>query len=80
MCGCTGTIVCLLVTLPASSDFFAHLQGGWVVTKRGLLGPPGYHDCVQSIRVLERIAEWTADGITWEGDPRQQNTSGSRTE
>ena len=30
----------------------------------------GNHDCVQSIRVLDRIVEWTADGITWEADPR----------
>ena len=32
--------------------------------------PPGCHDCVQSIRVLGRIVEWTADGITWEADLR----------
>ena len=25
---------------------------------------------MQSIRVLGRIVEWTADGITWEADPR----------
>ena len=31
---------------------------------------PGYHDCVQSIPVLGRIVEWTADGITWEADLR----------
>ena len=31
---------------------------------------PGYHDCVQSIRELGKIVEWTADGITWEADPR----------
>ena len=46
------------------------LQEFRVVTNRGILGPPGYHDCVQSIRVLGRIVEWTADGITWEADPR----------
>ena len=28
----------------------------------------GYHDCVQSIRVLGRIVEWTDDGIIWEVD------------
>ena len=50
--------------------FFVKLQEFWVVTNRGILGPPGYHDCVQSIRVLGRIVEWTADGITWEADPR----------
>ena len=27
-------------------------------------------ECMQSIRVLDRIVEWTADGITWEADPR----------
>ena len=26
--------------------------------------------CVQSIRRLGRIVDWTADGITWEADPR----------
>ena len=26
--------------------------------------------CVQSIRVLGRIVEWTANGITWRADPR----------
>ena len=31
--------------------FFLKLQEFWVVTSRGLLGPSGYHDCVQSIRV-----------------------------
>ena len=35
-----------------------------------ILGPSGHHDCVQSIRVLGRIVDWTADGITWEADPR----------
>ena len=50
--------------------FFVKLQEFWVVTNRGILGPPGYHDCVQSIRVLGRIVDWTADGITWEADPR----------
>ena len=52
--------------------FFVKLQEFWVVTNRGILGPPGYHDCVQSIRVLGRIVEWTADGITWEADPRHE--------
>ena len=37
--------------------FFVKLQEFWVVTNRGILGPPGYHDCVQSIRVLGRIVE-----------------------
>ena len=46
------------------------LQEFWVVTSRRILGPPGYHDTVQSIRVLGRVVEWTADGITWEADPR----------
>ena len=32
------------------------LQEFWVVANRGILGPPGYHDCVKS--------------ITWEADPR----------
>ena len=41
-----------------------------MVTNRGVVGPSGYHDCVQSIRVLGRLVEWTADGITWEADPR----------
>ena len=50
--------------------FFVKLQEFWVVTNRGILGPPGYHDCVQSIRVLGSTVEWTADGITWEADRR----------
>ena len=50
--------------------FFAKLQELWVVTNRGIRGPSGYHDCVQGIRVLGRIVEWIAHGITWETDPR----------
>ena len=50
--------------------FFVKLQVFWVVTNRGILGSPAYHDCVQSIRVLGRIVEWTADGLTWEADLR----------
>ena len=50
--------------------FFSKLQEVWVVTNRGIFGLPVYHDCVQSIRVLGRIVERTADGITWEADPR----------
>ena len=50
--------------------FFVKLQEFWVVTNRGIFGPLGNHDCVQSIRVLCRIVERTADGITWEADPR----------
>ena len=47
------------------------LQEFWVVTNRGILGPSGYHDCEQSIRVLGRLVDWTAEGITWgEADPR----------
>ena len=48
--------------------FFVKLQEFWVVTNRGILGPSGYHDCVQGIRVLGRLVEWTTEGITW--DPR----------
>ena len=48
--------------------FFVKLQEFWVVTKRGILGPAGHHGCVQSIRVLGRLVEWTAEGITWEAD------------
>ena len=50
--------------------FFVKLQEFSVVTNRGFLGPSGYHDCVRSIRVLGRIVEWTADGITWEAHSR----------
>ena len=50
--------------------FFVKLQEFWVVMHRGILGPSGYHHCVQSIRVLGRLVEWTAEGITWEADPR----------
>ena len=42
--------------------FFCETAGG--------LGCHDANDCVQSIRVLGRIVEWTADGITWEADPR----------
>ena len=43
---------------------FVKLQEFWAVTNRGILGPLGCQDCVQSNRVLGRIVEWTADGIT----------------
>ena len=50
--------------------FLVKLQEFWVDTNRGILGPPGYHNSVQSNRLLGRIVEWTVDGITWEADPR----------
>ena len=50
--------------------FFAKLQEVCVITNRGILGLTGYHDCVQSIWVLGRLVERTADDVTWEGDPR----------
>ena len=50
--------------------FESELRKAWTITNRGILGPPGYHDCVQSLRILGRIVEWTAEGITWEADPR----------
>ena len=50
--------------------FCVKLQEFWVVTNQEIIGPPGYHDCVQSIRVLSRIVEWTPDGITGEAGPR----------
>ena len=50
--------------------FFQKLQEFWFVTNRGILGPSDYHDCVQSIRALGRIVEWTDEGISWEADPR----------
>ena len=50
--------------------FEAELKKHWVIQSRGVLGPPGYHDCVQSIRIVGRIVEWTSEGITWEADPR----------
>ena len=40
--------------------FFVKLQDFWVVTNRGILG---------RLDTLE-IVDWTADGITWEADPR----------
>ena len=58
--------------------FFVKLQEFWVVTNRGILGPPGYHDCVQSIRVLGRMVERTADGITWGQILDMQSSSGNR--
>ena len=51
--------------------FSSKLQEFWVVTNRGILGPSGYHDCVQSIRVQGRIVEWTDEGISWKADPRR---------
>ena len=50
--------------------FFAKLQEFWVVTNRGILGPSGYHDRLQSIRVLGRLVEWIVEGGAWEADPR----------
>ena len=70
VCGYTETTSVLLGYIVNVRWFFVKLQEFWVVTNRGILGPSGYHDCVQSIRVLGRIVEWTADGITWEADHR----------
>ena len=50
--------------------FFGETAGGLVFTNRGIRGPPWYHDCVQSFRVLGRIVERTGNGITWKADPR----------
>ena len=50
--------------------FFSKLQAFWFVTNRGILSPSGYHDCLQSNRVLGRIVEWTDMGISWEPNPR----------
>ena len=49
---------------------FAKLQEVGVVTNQGILGPSGFHDRAQNIRVPGRIVEWTDDGITWEADLR----------
>ena len=70
VCGCTEATSGPSVFSSMSSVFFAKLQEVWVVTNRRILGPSGYHECVQSIRVLGKIVEWTDDGITWEGDPQ----------
>jgi hypothetical protein len=48
----------------------AKLREAWTLTVRGIMGPPGYKDCVQELRVLGRLISWTAEGITWEADPR----------
>ena len=45
---------------------FEKLQEAWVVTNRGVFGPPGYHD-------------WTADAITWEADPQHVDLIRMRT-
>ena len=58
--------------------FFSKMQEFWVATNRGILGPSGYHDCVQSIRVLGRFVEWTDEGISWEADPDMLSSSESR--
>ena len=63
---CTETTLFVSVTSSMSDG----LQEFWVVTNGGILGHPGYHDCVQSIPVLGRIVERTADGVTWEAASR----------
>ena len=69
VCGCMEMILFLQAT-SSLSNVFQKLQEFWVVTNRGILGPSGYHDCVQIFRVLGRIVEWTDEGISWEADPR----------
>ena len=69
MCGCTDDFVPLGYFVNVRW-LFVKLQEFWFVTNRGILGPPGYHECVQSTRVLARTVKWTADCITWEADPR----------
>ena len=54
----------------ARRKVFVKLQEFWVVTDRGILGPSGYHVCVQGVRVHGRLVEWTAERRTWEADPR----------
>ena len=38
--------------------------------KSKLLGPEDEHDCVQDVRVLNRLVSWTSNGIMYESDPR----------
>ena len=38
--------------------------------KTEILGPKSEKDCVDQIKVLNRIVTWEAEGITWEPDPR----------
>ena len=56
--------------------FFVKLQEFSVVTNRGILGPPGHHDCVRNIRLLGRIVELTASPERQILD--MQSSSGSR--
>ena len=58
--------------------FFVKLQEFWVVTNRGILGPPGYHDSVQAFECW--AGSWNGPLMTSPG--RQildmQSSSGSR--
>ena len=57
--------------VPEDLKWFAtQLKTRWTITERGMLGPPSLEGTTQSIRRLNRLIEWTADGITWEPDPR----------
>ena len=59
-----------LGTLTDLQWFSNGLKKRWVISERGILGPPGVEGTVQEIRHLNRIICWTREGITWESDPR----------
>ena len=48
--------------------FHESMQSTYEVTIRGVLGPEAKDD--KRIEILNRVVEWVADGITYEGDPR----------
>ena len=48
--------------------FHESMQSTYEVTIRGMLGPEVGDD--KRIEILNRVVEWGADGITYEGDPR----------
>ena len=48
--------------------FHENMQSTYEVTIRGMLGPEVGDD--KRIEILNRVVEWGADGISYEGDPR----------
>ena len=42
----------------------------WIISDRGILGPPEVRGTIQETRHLNRIITWSSEGFYWEPDPR----------
>ena len=49
------------------------LEKEWMITVRGILGPPSVPNCLRSITILRRIVTWDENGISWEADQRHSD-------